>query len=69
MSNSVVDFKYCGPSRGVCAVCGREIGSYESRFYGDTGAVHIWEPDQISTQAKCRTDRNADLYPHYYTDG
>lgn len=64
-----MDRTFCGPSIGVCAVCGKEIGAYESRRFGNTGAVHIWKPDAIAVLAECLTKENAHLYPHYYTDG
>lgn len=54
--------QHCGPSRAICAVCGEEIPAYESRQFGETGAVHVFEPD-------CYRLANQRLYPYYYTDG
>jgi len=53
---------HCGPRRSICAACGGEIGAYESRQYGPTGAVHVYRPD-------CTRKETRHLYPHYYTDG
>jgi hypothetical protein len=58
---------FCGPSRGVCAVCGEEIGAYESRQFGKAGAVHVWKRDDAA--GSCLTPENKHLYPFYYTDG
>lgn len=66
-NNSPWTSMHRGPKQAVCAVCGKTIGPYESRYYGDTGAVHRWI-EGTSTTALCRVGREAD-FPHYYTDG
>lgn len=58
-----------GPERAICAVCGEEIGAYESRQYGKTGAVHVWKPDAVAEPAHCYRQENKHLYPFHYTDG
>lgn len=64
-----INRKHAGPAAAICAVCGLEIGAYESRRYGDDGAVHVWKPDEIAEPAACLTHANKHKYPHYYTDG
>jgi hypothetical protein len=58
--------KHNGPRVAICAECGEEIGGYESRRYGEDGAVHVFRGASL---AKCLTSENADKYPLYYTDG
>lgn len=61
--------EYCGPGRGVCAVCGGEISSYESRCYGEAGAAHVWDHSGIAKPATCITAANRHKFPYFYTDG
>jgi hypothetical protein len=60
---------FCGPARGACAVCGLEIGGYESRRYGADGAVHVWKPGALAELATCLNRSNEHRYPYFYTDG
>lgn len=65
--------KYC-ERRVPCAVCGEEIGSYESRCYGESGAVHVWHPtvrheSGASIPGECLNAANRHKFPYFYTDG
>lgn len=68
-ASRIASAAHCGPQRANCAVCGEEIGAYESRQFGKTGAVHVWAPNEIAKLANCYNTANKHLYPHYYTDG
>lgn len=67
--SGVIDRKHAGPAAAVCAECGEEIGAYESRRYGNDGAVHVWMPGEIATRSKCLSAANKHKYPNWYTDG
>ena len=58
-----------GPESAICKVCGKEIGAYESRRFGPTGAVHVWKPDGVAEMGSCFTRENCKTFPFYYTDG
>lgn len=59
---------HAGPLSALCAQCGVAIGAYQSRWYGNDGAVHVWKPGTVE-RADCLTPENKHKYPHYYTDG
>lgn len=65
-----INGKHAGPAAAICAECGVEIGAYESRRYGDDGAIHTWKPGPGADAelAACLTHANKHKYPHYYTD-
>lgn len=63
---------YTGPMETQCAECGDIIPAYESRYWGDTGAVcafKIIKTSILPQFTSCRTDANKHKYPNYYTDG
>lgn len=66
-----IDQTHSGPQEAICAVCGLRIAANESRYYGPTGAVHIWDPEYLDKPrpAFCRSEANRHLYPNFYTDG
>ncbi len=66
---TIVDRTFAGPRSCPCAVCGKEIGEYETRQFGPTGAVHYWKPGTIAEFSDCFNESNRHLYPDHYTDG
>jgi hypothetical protein len=60
-----------GPVRGVCAVCGDTIGSYDSRWFSDAGQmVCAFKYSRTMGQGvPCRTEANAAEFRHYWTGG
>ncbi len=75
---TTIDRAHCGPHKATCAACRQEIGAYESRCYGPTGAIHAFDPAHSIYGNKDARPCNpavypevfgSGLYPNYYTDG
>jgi hypothetical protein len=58
---------HSGPSRAVCVGCGGTIAAYDSRYFGEVGAIHARSHD--NREGGCVPDSDHALYPYYYTDG
>jgi len=64
-------FKYkCEPRSGVCAICGKELEAYHSKYYdANTGEMYCSDWPAASCAEKARSLFLSKYGFHYYSDG